>query len=330
MSSMNGNTTSMSASIQQVIIENNKGTRLIRQCQYDSAVKSFTAVLEILKPLAVIVEEKYINANNNASNTDDDTSTTTTSSTPLVISFQNKSMDDDTTTTSRTSSSQVTDKDTAASTSIATATATATKSAAFATSKRTTTCTNSRKLKHFVVRDPIVIDKDESSSSLLYSPGLLSKLLMIVMYNLALTLHLQAISLASSTTSLSSSTKCKSKSKNKRIQKLFIRSKKLYEVVLQMHLDLDSTIFDYDDDDDDDPLFTLALTNNLGLIYRTMNHKVQSETCFENMFSTMMYLLDSDYSRESQSIKECTWDGLLSNAMDILFKHTYELVAAAA
>jgi len=321
MSSMNGNTTSMSASIQQVIIENNKGTRLIRQCQYDSAVKSFTAVLEILKPLAVIVEEKYINANGNASNADDDTSTTTTSSTPLVISFQNKS----------TSSSQDTDKDTAASTSIATATATATKSAAFATSKRTNTCTNSRKLKHFVVRDPIVIDKDESSSSLLYSPGLLSKLLMIVMYNLALTLHLQAISLASSTTTLSSSTKCKSKSKNKRIQKLFIRSKKLYELVLQMHLDLDSTIFDYDDDDDDDPLFTLALTNNLGLIYRTMNHKVQSETCFENMFSTMMYLLDSsDYSRESQSIKECTWDGLLSNAMDILFKHTYEVAAAAA
>jgi len=293
---------------------------LIRQCQYDSAVKSFTAVLEILKPLAVIVEEKYINANNNASNADDDTSTTTTTSTPLVISFQNKS----------TLSSQDTDKDTAASTSRATATATATKSAAFATSKRTTTCTNSRKLKHFVVRDPIVIDKDESSSSLLYSPGLLSKLLMIVMYNLALTLHLQAISLASSTTTLSSSTKCKSKSKNKRIQKLFIRSKKLYELVLQMHLDLDSTIFDYDDDDDDDPLFTLALTNNLGLIYRTMNHKVQSETCFENMFSTMMYLLDSDYSRESQSIKECTWDGLLSNAMDILFKHTYEVAAAAA
>jgi len=320
MSSMNGNTTSMSASIQQVIIENNKGTRLIRQCQYDSAVKSFTAVLEILKPLAVIVEEKYINANNNASNTDDDTSTTTTTSTPLVISFQNKS----------TSSSQDTDKDTAASTSIATATATATKSAVFETSKRTTTCINSRKLKHFVVRDPIVIDKDESSSSLLYSPGLLSKLLMIVMYNLALTLHLQAISLASSTTTtLSSSTKCKSK--NKRIQKLFIRSKKLYELVLQMHLDLDSTIFDYDDDDDDDPLFTLALTNNLGLIYRTMNHKIQSETCFENMFSTMMYLLDSsDYSRESQSIKECTWDGLLSNAMDILFKHTYEVAAAAA
>merc|ERR1719162_1734302 len=88
----------------------------------------------------------------------------------------------------------------------------------------------SRKLRHFVFRDPIVID--ESSQ---YSPELLSKFLMIVMYNLALTLHLHALSLASTVSSSSSKIKS-SKSMKHKIQKLFVRSKKLYELTLQMHL----------------------------------------------------------------------------------------------
>merc|ERR1719162_1032609 len=172
----------------------------------------------------------------------------------------------------------------------------------------------SRKLKHFVFRNPI--DIDESSQ---YSPELLTKFLMIVMYNLALTLQLHALSLAST---VSSSSKNKSsKSMKNKIKKLFVRSKKLYELTLQMHLE-----DDHSSDDNDDPLFTLALTNNLGLIYRLLNERVQSTTCFKNMFSTMMYLLDCNF--ESHSIKE--WDGLFSNAMDILFKHTYEVAAAAA
>jgi len=73
-----------------------------------------------------------------------------------------------------------------------------------------------------------------------------------------------------------------------------------------------------------DLLFTLALINNLGLIYYTVNERDRSRTCFKNMFSTMMYLMDSN---ESQSIKE--WDGLLSNAMDIL-KIGNEVAAPAA
>jgi len=301
----------MSASIQQAIVENNAGTRFVRQCQYDSAVKSFTSVLKILKPLAEIVEDNKSaaeggNDNGNATNTKDSTDSdadadASTSTTPFVISFQNKSIDttnnisdnDTTTTPSRTSSlSSSPSPDTVASTSTAT----------------------SRKLKHFVFRNPI--DIDESSS---YSPELLSKFLMIVMYNLALTLHLHALSLAS-TVSSSSKTKSSKSMKNK-IKKLFVRSKKLYELTLQMHLEDDNS-----SDDNDDPLFTLALTNNLGLIYRLLNERVQSNTCFKNMFSTMMYLLDCKF--DSQSIKQ--WDGLFSNAMDILHKHTYEVAAAAA
>mmetsp|Transcript_25952 Transcript_25952/g.29521 ORF Transcript_25952/g.29521 Transcript_25952/m.29521 type:complete len:205 (-) Transcript_25952:113-727(-) len=147
------------------------------------------------------------------------------------------------------------------------------------------------------------------------------QLLIIVMYNLALTLHLHALSLASTVSSSSSKKIRSSKSMKNKIKKLFVRSKKLYELTLQMHLE-----DDHSSDDNDDPLFTLALTNNLGLIYRLLNERAQSNTCFKNMFSTMMYLLDCKF--DSHSIKE--WDGLFSNAMDILFKHTYEVAAAAA
>ena len=57
----------MTAAIQQAIFENNEGTKLVRQCHYDAAVKSFTSVLQILKPTAVIVEDKHKhNAKKNA------------------------------------------------------------------------------------------------------------------------------------------------------------------------------------------------------------------------------------------------------------------------
>ena len=73
----------------------------------------------------------------------------------------------------------------------------------------------------------------------------------------------------------------------------------------------------------------LALINNLGLIYDRTGETSRSETCFGNMLSTMMYLTDSN---ESRNVKQ--WDELLSNVMDILFfkqkKATYEVAAPAA
>mmetsp|Transcript_13318 Transcript_13318/g.14916 ORF Transcript_13318/g.14916 Transcript_13318/m.14916 type:complete len:147 (+) Transcript_13318:98-538(+) len=125
MSTMNTSTTitsNMSASIQQAVLENNAGTRFVRQCHYDSAVKSFTSVLKILKPLAEIVEDNKTaaeggNGNDNTTNTKESTdfdsdADASTSTTPFIISFQNKSIDttnnisdnDTTTTPSRTSS----------------------------------------------------------------------------------------------------------------------------------------------------------------------------------------------------------------------------------
>mmetsp|Transcript_18750 Transcript_18750/g.19024 ORF Transcript_18750/g.19024 Transcript_18750/m.19024 type:complete len:228 (+) Transcript_18750:1-684(+) len=195
---------------------------------------------------------------------------------------------------------------------------------------------NTRKLKHFVFREPVVIPPESILGLSIASSALLSKVLMAGMYNLALTLHLHALSLASSLSSSSTATATATRNqpKNKQIKKLFSRSKSLYELVFHMLVDSDDV--DDDDDDDVDPLFTLAVTNNLGLIYRIMNDKDRSNVCFQNMFSTMMYLLDSHHenssssSSQSSSIKEWIWDGFLSNAMDTLFKHTYEVAAAAA
>merc|ERR1712194_123186 len=141
------------------------------------------------------------------------------------------------------------------------------------------------------------------------------------MYNLAMTLHLHALSLSSSVHSSSvssssgnnSSTTLTATTTIKHIKKLFLRSRNLYELAFDMQLDAGV-----------DLLFTLALLNNLGLLYYTVKENDRSTTCFKNMFSTMMYLMDS---KESHSIKE--WDGLLANAMDIL-KIGNKVAASAA
>merc|ERR1712007_80943 len=124
------------------------------------------------------------------------------------------------------------------------------------------------------------------------------------MYNLALTLHLQALSLANSDLDV------------KKAKKLFLRARKLYELAFEMHLDESCDV---------SLLFTLALINNLGLVYNILGEKRRSQTCFKNMFSTMMYLVDTN---ESQAIKE--WDGLISNVMEILFREEREIAAPAA
>merc|ERR1712194_507724 len=95
-------TGSITATIQHAVCENNAGSRLVRQCHYDAAVKSFTSVLKILKPLAAILEQHQQQHDDNDSNNDDDSSndnadTTTTSSTvPFKISFVNNNNNNNT------------------------------------------------------------------------------------------------------------------------------------------------------------------------------------------------------------------------------------------
>jgi len=357
-------TGSITATIQHAVFENNAGSKLVRQCHYDAAVKSFTSVLKILKPLAAIQEQqqhndRFENHDDNGSSKDDDSSndnadTTNSNTVPFKISFMNNNntmiMDDDTEEDTTMTSTKETINDvsvvspevTASSSPEVSSSASYTHNKLIASKQHNCSNNNNgaasspfaaRKLKYFVFHDPVVIppeslpsrstsaatgmntndddDNDDNFDELsLYSSEFFSKFLMIVMYNLALTLHLHALSLSSSVHSSSVSSSSGNTSSTtptattiKHIKKLFLRSRKLYELAFEMQLDADV-----------DLLFTLALLNNLGLIYYTVKEKDRSTTCFKNMFSTMMYVMDS---KESHSIiKE--WDGLFANAMDIL------------
>jgi tetratricopeptide (TPR) repeat protein len=146
----------------------------------------------------------------------------------------------------------------------------------------------------FVFRDPIEIPFDSVAKTSLRH-GSFAKLSIIVMYNLALAFHLSALQ----------------KSSLPRLK----RARKLYELAFQMHLKESSDVT---------LLFSLALMNNLALIYDMLGEHERSKMCFTNLLATMMFLLESN---EAHSIKQ--WDGLLSNVMGLIFTET-EVAASAA
>ena len=392
----------MTADFNRAVFVNNEGTRLVKQCQYDAAVKSFTTVLKILKPLAAIVENNaHQNSMRSIDVTGSESTTVTTSSSssatsvPLTISFTNSNsnssstiMDSSSTNTNNPTTEtamaqihlpppsispspvrpysslsgeqqqQQQQKKEKKNISELEGAAVAQQQKLLGSSQLKSSITTSDKLSarkpsYFVFREPVEIppgsvqrkkrkatsmmmsdnnnmDVDENENETLedellyYTPGLFSKFLMVTMYNLALTLHLHALSLSTPPSSKNDTTTANNSDNNNtnKIKKLFLRSRKLYELSFEMHLDESCDV---------NLLFTLALINNLGLVYYTLNENKRSQTCFKNMFSTMMYLMDTN---ESSTINE--WDGLLSNVMDILFYNTksdcsmYEVVAPAA
>lgn len=147
---------------------------------------------------------------------------------------------------------------------------------------------------HFVFRDPIDIPFDIIPRTSAPSEQLITKFVVVVMYNIALSVHLSALQSNDIT--------------------LLNRARRLYELAFQMHLEesCDVTL-----------LYSLALMNNLGLIYQATGDEERSKTCFRNMLATMMYLLESD---EAKTIKQ--WDGMLSNVIEMMFKE--QIVAASA
>ena len=358
---------SITPAIHRAVFVNNEGTKLVRQCQFDAAVKSFTAVLKILKPLAALVEA---NDNNEA------TELPHCEYIPISMSFANNatiddidssngssSADEHTNTNMRTSfdsptslrhigSESLDETDTEPQPQSHYPSETywngglSPRPSVSASRKKQLSATAASKLlavsgspnpfaqrtiSHFVFRDPVEIPPESVPSNISgetnggYSSELFSKVLMIVMYNLALTLHLHAESLSSCSSSNNANDEnhpnmsiadSGDNANPKKAKKLFLRSRKLYELAFEMHLDESCDI---------NLLFTLALINNLGLVYDIMGQKQRSKTCFKNMFSTMMYLMDSN---ESQTVKE--WDGLLSNVMDILFQQHRDIAASAA
>jgi len=345
-----GNNYSITPAIHRAVFVNNEGTKLVRQCQYEAAVKSFTAVLKILKPLAALVEANDANDVMHIPNDD---------CIPMSISFANNatsetignssindidtniSFDGLTSLGQTDSASPDDDMDTEPQTPPQSQTywnggisprpsgpasrkkqrrlSAAAASKLLAASGPANRFAR-RKTSHFVFRDPVEIPPESVPSNVSvevkggHSSELFSKFLMIVMYNLALTLHLHALSLNNTNGSLRPN--FTNGDDAKKAKKLFLRSRKLYELAFEMHLDESCDV---------NLLFTLALINNLGLVYDVLGQKQRSKTCFKNMFSTMMYLMDSN---ESHTVKE--WDGLLSNVMDILFQQHREIAAPAA
>ena len=147
--------------------------------------------------------------------------------------------------------------------------------------------------QHFVFQDPITIPFEAIKSD--PSARFFTKLSMVIIFNLALSFHLSALEHVS-------------------VPRL-LRAKRLYEFAFQMHLQ---------DDCDVTLLYSLALMNNLGLIYNSLSDLDRSSQCFEHMLATMMFLLESD---DARTIKQ--WDGLLSNVIGLIFKEPCSVASAA-
>eukprot|EP00934_Nitzschia_sp_Nitz4_P001587 Nitzschia sp. Nitz4//scaffold63_size106090//77886//78755//NITZ4_004404-RA/size106090-processed-gene-0.151-mRNA-1//-1//CDS//3329556017//1587//frame0 len=93
-----------------------------------------------------------------------------------------------------------------------------------------------------------------------------------------------------------------------------LRAQRLYEYAFEMHLDAscEATI-----------VYSLALLNNLGMVYGQVREYERSHHCFQTMLSTMMLLVESE---ESRAIRQ--WDGLLSNVADFILTKTVGAPAA--
>ena len=145
----------------------------------------------------------------------------------------------------------------------------------------------------FVFRDPIEIPVNAVLKSH-PTVRLYIKLSIVAMYNLALALHLNAIQT------------------NDRIH--LERARILYENAFQIHLD--------ENCGDVTLLYSMALLNNLGLIYNALHEEQKSRNCFDNMLSAMMLLLESN---EARNISQ--WSGFVINVSSLILS---DRVASAA
>ena len=186
-------------------------------------------------------------------------------------------------------------------------------------------CDHDTEEEHFVFQDPIEIPLDVVPKRSAPSKKLITKFVVVVMYNLALAVHLSADHAPLQEEShfcdhcdcdgdIDMSLSSYDDEERRRI--VLARAQKLYELAFQMHLEesCDVTL-----------LYSLALMNNLGLIYRMTGDVDRSRRCFNNQLSTMMYLLEA---QEARTIKQ--WNGLFSNVMKFVLKDKLEISAPAA
>jgi len=148
---------------------------------------------------------------------------------------------------------------------------------------------------NFIFQEPIEIPFHSVANST-PSPQLYSKISIVVLYNLGLSFHLCSI--------------------QRKSWDALNRARKIYELAFAMHMN--------DESCDVTILYTLALLNNLGLVYRALGESQRSQQCFHNLMSTMMYIMESN---ESRTIRQ--WDDFMSNVLQ--FAHCdIDLLAPAA
>jgi hypothetical protein len=280
-------TTSTSSTMFRAVVFNNEGVRRIENELYNDAVASFTVVLQELNPILPNSPAQHMLR--------DSTTITTPSTTPFQVStfsshqrhypLQQQQQREQQQQRQRQQQQEV-------------CTSESRKEWGSGSSSSTLpiihdSLSNGER-EHFIFRDPIEIPLDVLPTMEEPTDRLVNKFVVVVLYNLALSVHLSAL-------------QCHDRN-------CLIRARKLYELAFRMHLEESSDVT---------LLYSLALMNNLGLIYHALGEEDRSKTCFKNMLTTMMYLLESD---EAKTIKQ--WDGLFSNVMDRIFRE--QKVAAPA
>ncbi|KAG7337956.1 expressed tetratricopeptide repeat protein [Nitzschia inconspicua] len=278
----------------RAVVLNNEGVQRLEHGRFNDAVDSFTKVLQILSPIISDTRARHISpsaANGPAPCAPSASSTSLTSREQQQQHYQEPSHSEHQIQNHQQEPLQESE-DTKLSSD---ANKASDSSSPYYSRSGAMEAASTTENDQFVFRDPIEIPFDVIPSMEEPSEKLIKKVVVVAMYNLALSVHLIALS-SHNVIDLT-------------------RAERLYQLAFQMHLEesCDVTL-----------LYSLALMNNLGLIYRAKGDTEQSKACFENMLSTMMYLLESD---EARTIKQ--WDGLLSNVMDSIFK-VQEVAAPAA
>ena len=158
----------------------------------------------------------------------------------------------------------------------------------------------------FVYPDPIEIPVDVVTESH-PSKQFYLKAATIMLYNAALSFHFSAISEEFHTPQGKyDSQQYPDPIQYSENQVKLERAKLLYELAFQLHIDYDCGV---------SLLYSMALLNNLGLMYRHSHETHKSLACFGTLLSTMMHLLDI-----GQAQKTVYWDGFWSNLSPLAFR----------
>ena len=92
----------------------------------------------------------------------------------------------------------------------------------------------------------------------------------VIMFNLGLSHHLEAVE---------TQRKCKTS-----ITSLLSKAAKLYELAYNMQRDENIPCSSV--------LFSMAIINNLGVVYLALGHEDMAQECFEHLLSSLMYVVD--------------------------------------